>query len=125
MVKRLVNGIRGIWKKAAIMIALGVGLSLLLNGRQGISLSDAFFVCSMVFFLTALMQIVRNIGFLNSAIFGSKALYRLFRNKLGPSTTVKDEYVDYVNSRRKFRDIPLLLIIGAVFLLLSILISLF
>ena len=84
-------------------------------------MSDMFFIIAIVFIITGLMELVLNTGFFNSMAFGGKCLYRIFRRRLGPSAQLKEEYIEYANTRRKFAGISLLLITGMGFLGISVL----
>ena len=110
-------------RKALVLLAIGAALSYLMHIRWSIQFADIFFICAMMFFLVALMEIVSNIGFFNGLAFGTKSWFRIFRNRIRPSSETKDEYVDYVKNRRKFTDIPMLLLIALVLFIMSVLLS--
>ena len=113
------------WKKYLVLFFTGLTISCLINlslgTSGGIFLSNLFFITAMAFIIPALWQIVSNIGFFNSLKFGTKLIYRLARKKPVPSSQVKDEYVEYVNSRVKFTDAATLLVMGIVLLIISVL----
>jgi hypothetical protein len=119
------------WKKALVLLFIGLTLSVFINLklhnlqninlREGILFSDVFFVCAMVFILFSFAELVSNLGFFNSMVFGTKCLYRLIRKRLGPSAQVKDEYLDYINTRGKYGDVSLLLLTGLGLLGISLL----
>lgn len=100
-------------------------MSFLINYGLGVTgrifFSNLFFITAMVFIIPALWQIVSNIGLFNGFVFGTKLIYRLIRKKQVSSAMVKDEYVDYVNSRVKFTDAAALLAMGIVLLIISVL----
>jgi hypothetical protein len=75
----------------------------------------------MVFILFALAELVSNIGFFNNMVFGAKCLYRILRKRLGPSAQVNDEYIEFVYTRGKYGDVPLLLLTGLGLLGISLL----
>jgi len=105
------------------MLIIGFVLSYFLNDRWGIAFADSFFVCSMLFIVVALWQIICNLGFFTGVTYGTKSFFRLFRNKIISSTELKDEYAEYVENRRKFTDMPVLFIIGLLLLLLAVVFS--
>lgn len=112
--------------KIVILLILGLVLWALLGQTENVSLSalvsDAIFVCSIIFFLTGIMEIAINTGFFNGLLFGTKCLYRLVRQKLGPSREVMDEYAQYASTRVKFYDAPSLLVISAALAAASVLV---
>ena len=124
----MISKFLAIWKKALIMFSVGIVFGLLINRNFSASptyfISDMLFICAMVFLVCGLYQFVSNMGIFNSMVFGTKTLARLFRSKLGPSEQVKDEYIDYVKSRRKFTDVIQLLVISVVLIIISVLVSL-
>ncbi|MCL2006589.1 MAG: DUF3899 domain-containing protein [Treponema sp.] len=113
--------------KALVMLLAGIIFSIVfqrnLTLERSVYASNMIFMCTMIFIITGLSQLVSNIGLFNSMVFGTKSLFRLFKSKLGPSEQVKEEYVEYVRNRKQYGEIPQLLIIGAVLLGLSVLVS--
>jgi hypothetical protein len=75
----------------------------------------------MVFILFALAELVSNLGFFNSMVFGTKCLYRIISKNLGSSVQVKEEYLDYVKARGKYGDVAFLLLTGLGLLGISLL----
>jgi hypothetical protein len=127
-VARIYTALQKYWKKSLILFFLGSGLSFLinrnihkLNNSGGVFLNDMLFITAMVFILFGLAELVSNIGFFNSMVFGTKCLYRLITKKLKSSALVKDEYIEFVNSRGKYSDVTLLLFTGLGLLILSLL----
>lgn len=117
--------LKGQLKRIVVLLSVGLVLSLVMKRSMGVSgalfFSNMLFIISIVFITTALWQLVLNMGLFNSMIFGGKCLYRIFTKKLGTSPALKDEYVEYTNSRSKYTGIPVLLAIGLGMLGLSVL----
>ena len=115
-------------KKIIVMLSTGILISLLFLRNSSSSpdyfLSDMFFLTAMIFLICGLYQFISNVGIFNSFVFGTKSLAKLFRSKLGPSEQVKDEYLEYTQSRSKYGDTLQLIIISAGLLLISVLASL-
>ena len=124
-VTRMIKKLQEYWLKTVILFSIGLVISLLirrnLNSAGGMFISDMFFIIAMVFIVTAIWELVSNMGLFNSMVFGAKCFYRIFRKTIKPSTQVKEEYIEYVQGRRKFGSVPLLLLIGMGFLGISIL----
>ena len=125
----MLNRLKEHRKRIAVLFSIGLVISLLLR-RNLISadimfLSDMFFIISMVFIISALWELVSNMGLFNSMVFGAKCLYRIFRRNISPSSQVKDEYIEYVNSRQKYSGVSTLLLIGIGFLGISVIPILF
>ena len=124
---KMLNNLQKIWKKSLIMLSAGVLLSLFINRNSDktsdVFFSDMFFISSMIFLISGFTQFVSNTGMFNSLVFGTKTLSRLFKSKLGPSEKIKDEYFEFTESRKKYGDIPQLLIIGAALMLISVLLT--
>lgn len=114
-------------KKIIVLLIIGLAFSLFIksvfNTGAGTFLSDIFFCISMTFFLYGLWEIVLDSGFFNSLIFGTKCLKDLVRSKLSTSEYLKEDYLEFVNSRNKEYDFSILLLMGVIFLAVSILIS--
>jgi len=104
------------WKKTVVLFFIGLVIFLFLRRNLVLAdstfISDMFFIIAMVYIISALWELVSNMGLFNSMAFGAKCFYRLFMKRLGPSEQVKDEYIEYVNSREKFGDVPLLFLVG-------------
>ena len=116
---------RRYWKKPVVLFFIGLLISFLirrnLNMAGAMFFSDLFFIIAIVFIITGLAELVSNMGLFNSMVFGGKCLYRIFRQRLGTSAELKDEYIEYANTRRKYSGVSLLLIIGLGFLGISVL----
>ena len=114
------------WKKPVVLLFVGLVISLFLKPYSsglagGVFLSDMLFIIALVFIVTGLGEFVLNTGFFNSLVFGGKCLYRIFRRRLASSSGLKDEYIEFTNTRLKFEGISLLLLIGFGFLGVSVL----
>ena len=113
--------------KVVILFVVGIFISSLLNrnvNAAGVMLvSNTLFVTSMCFILVALMQFVSNVGLFNGVTFGTKSLVKIIKRKFEGSEKEKEEYIKYIESKKKFSDTAKLLIIGAALTLCSVLVS--
>ena len=115
----------GFWKKAALLIAIGALLSLFLQ-QSGVSsrtvfLTDTLFWVGMSFFVCGLFSLVHNIGAFNGLIYGTKCGFAVFKGKQKSSREMIDGYVDFCNGRRRFTDMPQLMVSALIFFALSVL----
>lgn len=114
----------GFWKKAVRLIAIGVLLSffLLRSGAssRAVFLTDTLFWIGMSFFVCGLVSLVHNIGAFNGLIYGTKSGFAVFKGKQKSSREMIDGYVDFCNGRRRFTDMPQLMVSALVFFALSI-----
>ena len=108
-------------KKVIIILAIGAVLAYLMNMRTDITFSDALFVCGMMFFLVALMQIALNLGIFSGAGYGFKSFYRFFKNKNYVSKEKESGLSEYAASRPKYNDILILFLIGLGLLIMAVL----
>lgn len=113
--------------KLVTLFIAGIGISLLLNrnisATGSIFVSNMLFVTSMCFIIIGLMQFVSNVGLFNGVAFGTRSLIRLIKSGLKGSEREKEAYLQYIESRKKSRDVAKLLIIGAGLMLVSVLVS--
>jgi len=114
-------------KKLISLLITGFVLSLFIKWAFNTGwknfLSDTIFCISMVFLLYGLWEIVLNLGFFNGLVYGAKCLKDLWKSKLKSSVYLKDDYIDFVRSRKKRYDYKLLILLGIALLFISVLIS--
>ncbi len=121
--------LKNIWKKAAILCAVGVALSLLremlISPAPGMLLTDTLFAIGTVFFCFGLGALVRNLGVFNSLKYGFKSLFNMFRGKRQePEDKMVGGYLEYIKSRPKSKDVPWIMAFAAAFFVLSLLAAL-
>ena len=103
-------------RKVTVILIISVFLAFFMNMRIDMTFSDVLFVCSMMFFLTALMQFSLNLGVFSGAGYGFKSFYRFLKNK--EDETAKPEPVN----RIKYSDIIPLFFIGIGLFVLAVII---
>ena len=117
------------WKTAAALFVVGVALAFVLKNNSGstglVFVSDAFFSIAMVFLIWGLIHMVGNMNVFASMIYGTKCLVKLIRGKQDSSQTVKDGYLEYLKTRRRHSDIPMLMLFAGGFFVLSVLFAFF
>lgn len=117
------------WKTAAALFVVGVALAFVLKNNSGstglVFVSDAFFSIAMVFLIWGLIHMVGNMNVFASMIYGTKCLVKLIRGKQDSSQTVKEGYLEYLKTRRRHSDIPMLLLFAGGFFVLSVLFAFF
>lgn len=117
------------WKTAAALFVVGVALAFVLKNNSGsagfVFVSDAFFSIAMVFLIWGLIHMVGNMNVFASMIYGTKCLVKLIRGKQDSSQTVKEGYLEYLKTRRRHSDIPMLMLFAGGFFVLSVLFAFF
>lgn len=116
-------------KKIIHVFIVGIVFSIYFNytfNKGKTFLSDVLFCISMVFFLRGLWEFVLKVGFFNGFIYGTRKFIDLMKSRLGTSEYLTEDYLNYVRSRQqKEYDILMLVSIGGIFLILSVLMSIF
>ena len=118
-----------VWKMLLVLFAAGIALFFLfsgsIRGRGAVYYSNLFFTVSSVYMCVGLVIWVHNVGMFNTLKYGMKVFVRLFRGKREEvNDRLKGGYLEYVDSRKKAADAPWMFLMFAVFLTLSILVSL-
>lgn len=117
------------WKTAAALFVVGLALAFVLKNNSGstglVFVSDAFFSIAMVFLIWGLIHMVGNMNVFASMIYGTKCLVKLIRGKQDSSQTVKEGYLEYLKTRRRHSDIPMLMLFAGGFFVLSVLFAFF
>lgn len=125
----IISLIKKHWKTAAALFVVGVALAFVLKNNSGstglVFVSDAFFSIAMVFLIWGLIHMVGNMNVFASMIYGTKCLVKLIRGKQDSSQTVKDGYLEYLKTRRRHSDIPMLMLFAGGFFVLSALFAFF
>ena len=125
----IISLIKKHWKTAAALFVVGVALAFVLKNNSGstglVFVSDAFFSIAMVFLIWGLIHMVGNMNVFASMIYGTKCLVKLIRGKQDSSQTVKEGYLEYLKTRRRHSDIPMLMLFAGGFFVLSALFAFF
>ena len=125
----IISLIKKHWKTAAALFVVGVALAFVLKNNSGstglVFVSDAFFSIAMVFLIWGLIHMVGNMNVFASMIYGTNCLVKLIRGKQDSSQTVKDGYLEYLKTRRRHSDIPMLMLFAGGFFVLSALFAFF
>lgn len=125
----IISLIKKHWKTAAALFVVGVALAFVLKNNSGstglVFVSDAFFSIAMVFLIWGLIHMVGNMNVFASMIYGTKCLVKLIRGKQDSSQTVKEGYLEYLKTRRRHSDIPMLMLFAGGFFVLSVLFAFF
>ena len=114
----------GFWKKALLVSLLGVLVSVFLLsaslGSRSAFLTDALFWVGMSFFVFGLASLSHNMGAFNGLIYGAKCAFEVFRGKQKTSRQMIDGYVDFCSGRRRFKDVPQLMVCALIFISMSV-----
>ncbi len=116
------------WKTAVILFVIGLVLSFILKNNFAVSglvfVADLLFTVSVVFLAWGLIHLIGNMDLFAGMIYGTKCLMKLIRGKQDPSQAMRDGYLEYLKTRRRHADVPMLLLFAAGFFVLSVLVSL-
>ncbi len=119
-------------KTCIILTVAGVVVAFVGRGGLGLGqeifslrfLSDMFFSIALVFFAWAMIHVLGNMNMFASMIYGTKCLMKMIKGKAEDGETMHENYVEYLKSRRKHGDIPVLFIFSGAFLVLSLIVAL-
>lgn len=129
IVSAVLTSWKRIWKKALLLCAVGVALSIalkyLMRKPDALLLPDMFFTIGSLFLFVGIWGVVSNLGQFNSTKYGTKSLFRILFNKKKEKAQdpMVGGYLEYIQSRPKKKDVPLLIALALVFILLSALCS--
>ncbi len=120
---------RRFWKRALLLFAAGLAVSLLLTAfrgkPEGAFLSDLLFCAGSAYLIAGLWGWLKNLGAFNSLVYGTRSLLRMYRGRREtPRDKMAGGYLEYVQSRPRDKDAPWLTAFASVFLLLSALAAL-
>jgi hypothetical protein len=114
----------GFWKKALLVSFLGILVSVFLLsasvGSRSTFFTDALFWVGMSFFVFGLASLSHNMGAFNGLIYGAKCAFEVFRGRQKTSRQMIDGYVDFCSDRRRFKDVPQLMVCAFTFFSLSV-----
>ena len=126
--ERISNFFFGFWKKALLLLVIGVLFSVLLQclyagglSMTAVFVTDSLFYIGMSFFVTGLVSLVHNMGAFNGLIYGAKCATAVFRGKQQTSRQMIDGYADFCSGRRKFTDVARLMVCAVAFFAVSVL----
>lgn len=124
----MLNKFKQSWPKMAFVCVLGIVLSYLI-GRGGeqtafVWIINAIFSAGMALLLVGIGHQLTNMHMFTSLSYGVKLLKMIFRNEHKSADDLKDDYIEYRDSRKHHDDVSLYMLCAAILIAISALLSL-
>lgn len=124
----MLNKFKQSWPKMAFVCVLGIVLSYLI-GRGGeqtafVWIINAIFSAGMALLLVGIAHQLTNMHMFTSLSYGVKLLKMIFRNEHKSADDLKDDYIEYRDSRKHHDDVSLYMLCAAILIAISALLSL-
>lgn len=124
----MLNKFKQSWPKMAFVCVLGIVLSYLI-GRGGeqtafVWIINAIFSAGMVLLFVGIAHQLTNMHMFTSLSYGVKLLKMIFRNEHKSADDLKDDYIEYRDSRKHHDDVSLYMLCAAILIAISALLSL-
>ena len=125
----MLNKLKQSWLKMALLCVLGIVLSCFIGrGREQIffvRVINAVFSAGMILLFVGIAHQLTNMHMFTSLTYGVKRLKMIFRNTHESADSLKDDYIEYRNSRKHHDDVSMYLLCAAALIAISVLLSLF
>ena len=116
------------WPKMAFVCVLGIVVSYVIGrGREQTAfvwIINAIFSAGMALLLVGIAHQLTNMHMYTSISYGVKLLNMIFRNELKSADELKDDYIEYRDSRKHHNDVSLYMVCAAILIAISALLSL-
>lgn len=124
----MLNKFKQSWPKMAFVCVLGIVLSYLI-GRGGeqtafVWIINAIFSAGMALLFVGIAHQLTNMHMFTSLSYGVKLLKMIFRNEHKSADDLKDDYIEYRDSRKHHDDVSLYMLCAAILIAISALLSL-
>lgn len=124
----MLNKFKQSWPKMAFVCVLGIVLSYLI-GRGGeqtafVWIINAIFSAGMALLFVGIAHQLTNMHMFTSLSYGVKLLKMIFRNEHKSADDLKDDYIEYRDSRKHHDDVSLYMLCAAMLIAISALLSL-
>ncbi|NMA93306.1 MAG: DUF3899 domain-containing protein [Clostridiales bacterium] len=113
------------WKKYLLLTIAGIAATFVFRNNFNreffgpVFLSDLFFNISMCFLVRGIIGIVANMDMFSSLIYGTKCLVKLICGRQVSGESMREGYIEYLNSRPRNNDLAPLLF-AAIFFTMSL-----
>lgn len=112
----------------AFVCVLGIGVSYVIGrGREltaFVWIINAVFSAGLALLLVGIAHQLTNMHMFTSLSYGVKLLKMIFRNEHKSADNLKDDYIEYRNSRKHHDDVSLYTLCAAILIAISALLSL-
>lgn len=124
----MLNKFNQSWPKMAFVCVLGIVVSYVIGrGREQTAfvwIINAIFSAGMALLLVGIAHQLTNMHMFTSLSYGVKLLKMIFRNEHKSADDLKDDYIEYRDSRKHHDDVSLYMLCAAILIAISALLSL-
>ena len=124
----MLNKFKQSWPKLAFVCVLGTVVSYVIGrGREQTAfvwIINAIFSAGMALLLVGIAHQLTNMHMFTSLSYGVKLLKMIFRNEHKSADDLKDDYIEYRDSRKHHDDVTLYMLCAAILIAISALLSL-
>jgi len=124
----MLNKFKQSWPKLAFVCVLGIVVSYVIGrGREQTAfvwIINAIFSAGMALLFVGIAHQLTNMHMFTSLSYGVKLLKMIFRNEHKSADDLKDDYIEYRDSRKHHDDVSLYMVCAAILIAISALLSL-
>ncbi len=124
----MLNKFKQSWLKMAFVCVLGIVVSYVIcRGREQTAfvwIINAIFSAGMALLFVGIAHQLTNMHMFTSLSYGVKLLKMIFRNEHKSADDLKDDYIEYRDSRKHHDDVSLYMVCAAILIVISALLSL-
>lgn len=124
----MLNKFKQSWPKMAFVCVPGIVVSYVIGrGREQtafVCIINAIFSAGMALLLVGIAHQLTNMHMFTSLSYGVKLLKMIFRNEHKSADDLKDDYIEYRDSRKHHDDVSLYMLCAAILIAISALLSL-
>ena len=124
----MLNKFKQSWPKMAFVCVLGIAVSYVIGrGREQTAfvwIINAIFSAGMTLLFVGIAHQLTNMHMFTSLSYGVKLLKMIFRNEHKSADDLKDDYIEYRDSRKHHDDVSLYMLCAAILIAISALLSL-
>lgn len=124
----MLNKFKQSWPKLAFVCVLGIVVSYVIGrGREQTAfvwIINAVFSAGMALLLVGIAHQLTNMHMFTSLSYGVKLLKMIFRNEHKSADDLKNDYIEYRDSRKHHNDVSLYMVCAVILIVISALLSL-
>lgn len=124
----MLNKFKQSWPKMAFVCVLGIAVSYVIGrGREQTAfvwIINAIFSAGMALLFVGIAHQLTNMHMFTSLSYGVKLLKMIFRNEHKSADDLKNDYIEYRDSRKHHDDVSLYMLCAAILIAISALLSL-
>ena len=124
----MLNKFKQSWPKLAFVCVLGIVVSYVIGREREqtafVWIINAVFSAGMALLLVGIAHQLTNMHMFTSLSYGVKLLKMIFRNEHKSADDLKNDYIEYRDSRKHHNDVSLYMLCAAILIAISALLSL-